>query len=71
MCVCVHSFGFSQQNSVFLQQLETKLAEDLQESHIGVLLFTFLSVLKCKMNTIPERTNKSSKVKTKRLQHRR
>lgn len=47
------SFGFSQLGAVRLQQLETELAEDLQEGHVRVLLFSLLWLPKCKTYTVP------------------
>lgn len=47
------SFGFSQLGAVRLQQLETELAEDLQEGHVRVLLLSLLWLPKCKTYTVP------------------
>lgn len=48
------SFGFSQLGAVLLQQLETKLAEDLQKGHIRELVFSLLWVPKCETYTVPK-----------------
>lgn len=69
--VCVdafESFSFSQLGTVLLQQLETELAEDLEESHIWVLLFSLLWIPKCKTYTVPKnkhKTHNSPDIKTR------
>lgn len=45
---------FSQRNPVLLKQLETELAENFQEDHIWMLLFSLLWSPKCKMYTVPD-----------------
>lgn len=53
------SLGFSQFAAVLLQQLETKLAKDFKEIHVGVLLQSLLLKLKSKTYAIPGHTGKA------------
>lgn len=61
LCKCFLGLRISRShlNAVMLQELETELAEDLEERHVWVLLLSFLWVPEGKTDAIPKRNKQS------------